>query len=189
VRLPTTSVLPVYRSDSSGTTNVFTSYLRAAAGGWEQGSGFDVGFPRGQGAQGSDGVVAAVKRSAGAIGYVSPAHARREGLGVALLGNRAGRFLAPTTDAVNAALVGASGRPFGTTAKLLFTPDSPGAYPLATLSYVLFPRKMADPAKATALRHFAAWALAQGQRVAEQLGYTPVPRQFQVTALAEVERD
>jgi phosphate transport system substrate-binding protein len=189
VRLPNVAVVPVYRSDSSGTTNIFTSYLRAAAGGWEQGSGFNVRFPRGQGAQGSEGVVAAVKRNPGAIGYLSPAHARQEGLGVALLGNRAGRFLAPTPDAVNAALAAATGRPFGTTVKLLFTPDSPGAYPLATVSYLLFPRKMADPAKAAALRHFAAWALAQGQRVAEQLGYVPVPRQLQIPALAEVEQD
>ena len=188
VRLPSLGVQVVFRSDSSGTTNVFTSYLKAAAG-WDLGTGFDVRFPRGSGATGSDGVVAAVKRSSGAIGYVSTAHARQAGLPVALLGNRAGRFVGPTPEAVNAALAGATLRQFGTTVKLLFTPDSPGAYPLATLSYLLFPRKTSDPAKATALRHFGAWALSDGQRIAEQLGYTPVPRQFQLPALTAVEQD
>ncbi|HVL26941.1 MAG TPA: hypothetical protein VM390_02245, partial [Acidimicrobiales bacterium] len=84
---------------------------------------------------------------------------------------------------------GASGvksRSASTTADLLFTPDAPGAYPLATFSYLLFRRNGMDPDKVAALRHFAAWAVSEGQRLAEPLGYTRLPRQFQVPALAAV---
>ena len=184
VKLPSTSISVVSRSDPSGTTKVFSSYLSAAAGGtWDLGSHDTVRFPRGTSAAGSSGVAAAVKKTTGAVGYVDLAHARQQGLGVAALGNRAGRFVDPTPDAVNAALAAANTRPFGTTAKLLFTPDSPGAYPLSTLSYLLFRRHGMAPDKAAALRHFAVWALGEGQRLAEPLGYTPVPRQLQVLAL------
>jgi phosphate transport system substrate-binding protein len=189
-RLPSLGVQVVYRSDPSGTTDVFSSYLQAVAPGeWHLGAGSDVRFPRGQGVTGSEAVAAAVKRTAGAVGYVQLGYAQRASLGVALLGNRAGSFLAPTAEAVDAGLVGATLRPYGTTAKLLFTPESPGAYPLATFSYLLFRRKGLDPAKATALRHFASWALREGQGLAEPLGYTPVPRQFRVTALTVLESD
>lgn len=186
-RLPALSVSVVYRADGSGTTAIFSSYLDAAgSGGWGLGRGDDVAFPRGTGVRGSEAAVAAVRRTNGAIGYVQLAHARRAGLPVARLGNRAGNFLAPTTDAVNATLAGATLRPASTTADLLFTPDAPGAYPLATVTYLLFRREGLEPDKVTALRHFAAWAVGEGQRFAEPLGYTRLPRQFQGPALTEL---
>jgi phosphate transport system substrate-binding protein len=188
VRLPGQAIQVVYRSDGSGTTKVFTSYLQAAAG-WDYGSDFAVRFPRGQAVRGSDGVVSAVKRSTGAIGYVGLAQARQAGLGVALLGNRAGKFVAPTPEAMNAALAGGWTRPFGSAINLLFTPESPGAYTLTTVTYLLFRKKFDDPAKASALRHFAAWALSAGQQLTEPLGYAPLPRQFRVPALAAAEQD
>ena len=186
-RLPAQAISVIFRSDGSGTTAVFTSYLDAAgSGGWGLGTGDDVVFPRGSGARGSEGVAAAVKRTTGAIGYMQVAHARQAGLGIAMLGNRAGLFLAPTPEAVNATLAGATLRPFSTTADLLFTPDAPGAYPLATVTYLLFRRNGLDPGKDRALRHFASWAIGEGQRFAEPLGYTRLPRQIQVPAMTAV---
>jgi phosphate transport system substrate-binding protein len=187
-RLPSQPIGVVYRSDGSGTTKVFTAWLQAASG-WDYGSDFSVRFPRGQGARGSDGVVAAVKRASGTIGYVGLAQARQAGLGVALLGNRAGKFVAPTAEAMNAALAGGWTRPFGSAVNLLFTPESPGAYTLTTVTYLLYRKKMDDPAKLSAIRHFAAWALAEGQQLAEPLGYAPLPRQFRIPALAAAEQD
>jgi phosphate transport system substrate-binding protein len=184
-RLPALAVSVVFRADRSGTTAVFTSYLDAAAG-WGLGRGDSVAFPRGTGVRGSEAVVAAVRRTPGAIGYVQLAHARLGDVDVARLGNRAGNFLAPTPEAVSAGLAAANLRSASTTADLLFTPDAPGAYSLATFSYLLFRRNGMDPAKAAALRHFAAWAVSEGQRLAEPLGYTRLPRQFQVPALAAV---
>ncbi len=183
-RLPALGVSVVHRSDGSGTSAVFTSYLDAAgSGGWGLGTGDDVVFPRGTGVRGSEAVAATVKRTTGAVGYVSLAQARRAELAVARLGNRAGNFLAPTTEAVSGALGAATLRDASTTADLLFTPDSPGTYPLATFTYLLVRRNGLGPEKAAALRHFATWAMSEGQRFAEALGYTRVPRQYQVPAL------
>jgi phosphate transport system substrate-binding protein len=188
VRLPASSIQVVHRSDPSGTTFVFSSYLDAAAAGasWGLGIGRTVRFPRGQGAEGSSGVIDAVKRTAGAIGYVQLSYARHEDVNVALLGNRAGDFQPPSPDAVSAALDAATLRQYGTVVRLNFRPDSPGAYPLATVTYLMFSRTKLEPAKARAIRHLATWAMTEGQRYAEPLGYTLVPRQFRVPALEAV---
>jgi phosphate transport system substrate-binding protein len=189
LRLPNLPIQVVTRADSSGTTAVFTDFLHAAVGeAWGLGGGRAIRFPRGTAVTGSEAVVATVERVPGAVGYVQLSYAQRAGLGVALLGNRAGRFVAPTPDAVNAALVAAGLRSFSTTARLRFNVDAPGAYPLSTFSYLLYRREGLDPDKAQALRHFAVWALTEGQRLGESVGYAPVPRQFQVPALTAVEK-
>lgn len=188
-RLPSQPIQVVYRADPSGTTSVFSSYLDAAAGAsWGLGAGRSViRFPRGQGVEGSSAVVDAVRRTTGTIGYVQLGYARREGVRVALVGNRAGQYLSPSPDAVSAALDTASLRSDSTVVRLNFGPDSPGAYPLATVSYLIFSRTALDAAKARALRHLATWAMTEGQRLAEPLGYTPVPRQWRVPALKAVD--
>ncbi len=189
VRLPSLPISVVSRADASGTTAVFTAYLRASSeGAWPLQAGRAVRFPGGTAVNGSEGVVSAVRRVAGAVGYVQLSHALQVSVGVALLGNRAGHFVAPSPTAVNAALVAAGLRQFGTTARLEFNTESPGAYPLATFSYLMYRPEDLEPAKAAALRHFAAWGLTEGQRLAEAVGYAAVPRQFQVPALAAIEK-
>lgn len=184
VRLPSLPIQIVYRADASGTTSIFGSYLEGFVDRtWNLGTDLDLAFPVGVGVNGSAAVAAAVRRSTGALGYVQLSHARAASLRVALLDNRAERFVAPTPEAVEAAMAGANRRPHGTTVRLLFTPDAPGSYSLATVSYVLFRKDGMDEAKAAALRHFVAWALTQGQQFAEPLGYHPVPRDFRVAAL------
>lgn len=188
-RLPPLAIGVVFPAEASGTTAVFTSYLQAAApGGWALGSSATPPFPRGQGAAGPAAVVAAVGATAGAIGYAPLAYARAASAPVASLGNRSGRYLQPTPAAVNAAMAGATLRPASLAATLLFTPEAPGAYPLSTLTYVVYQRTGVDPTRAAALRHFVSWALTEGQRYAEPLGYGPVPRQFAGTALAAIDR-
>jgi phosphate transport system substrate-binding protein len=184
VRLPNLGITVVFRADESGTTQILSSYFtEAARNSWDYGRGFRVRFPRGQGAEGSQGVTDAVKRTNGAIGYVALAHARLAGLPVALLGNKVRRFVPPSPDAVNAALAGATVRPFSSVAKLWFLPDSPGAYPLATYTYLAFRRSGLEPSEGDALRHFASWALTQGQQLAEPLGYVPLPQKLATSAL------
>jgi phosphate transport system substrate-binding protein len=186
IRLPNLAIQTIVRSDGSGTTQVFASYLQETAG-WGLGLGFSVRFPRGQGVRGSEGMTAAVKRISGAIGYVGLAHARQAEIPVALLRNQAKRYVAPTPDAVRAALAGASLRPDGTVAKLYFLPQSPGAYPLSTLTYLIYRRTGLDPPVAAALRHFAVWALTTGQRDAEGLGYVVLPRPFAIASLNAIQ--
>jgi phosphate transport system substrate-binding protein len=187
-RLPDLAISVVYRSDESGTTWIFTSFLSDSDSGWPLGPGRAVRFPRGTGVVGSDAVAAAVARTPGAVGYVQLSFAKKASLGVALVGNRSGRFVEPTPEAVNAALVMGGLRSYGTTVQLNLNPDAPGAYPLSTLSYLMYRKDMADAEKARALQHFAIWALGEGQRMAEPLGYAPVPRQFQIPGIVAIQK-
>jgi len=185
--LPGSGIQVVHRSDGSGTTQVFTDYLKAVAPQvWTFPSGKD--WPSGTagtGAKGSDGVTAAVKQSVGAIGYSEPSYPKQAQLGIATVRNESGRFVAPEAVAVSAALAAATVNPDGSL-KLNFAPMSPVAYPISSTSYLMFHRSGSDPAKETALKHFAAWALSEGQELAEGLDYAPLPEPVQVTALGAV---
>jgi len=185
--LPGSGIQVVHRSDGSGTTQVFTDFLRATAPEtWTFPSGKD--WPSGTagtGAKGSDGVTASVKQSTGSIGYSELSFPKQAGLGVASVANKAGRFVTPTAKAVSAALAAATINADGTL-KLNFTPDSPEAYPVTTTSYLLFYSAGTDPAKDTALKHFALWALLEGQKLAEGLDYAPLPPTILGAALGAV---
>ncbi len=185
--LPGSGIQVVHRSDGSGTTQVFTDYLKAVAPEvWTFPSGKD--WPSGTagtGAKGSDGVTAAVKQSVGAIGYAEPSYPKQALLGVATVRNEAGRFLGPEANAVSAALAAATVNADGTL-KLNFAPVSPEAYPISSPSYLMFYRTAPDPAKDAALKHFAAWALTDGQDLAEGLDYAPLPEPVQAAALGAV---
>jgi len=139
VRLPATGIQVVHRSDGSGTTQVFTEYLKAASPGFW---GFPVGkdWPAGTagtGAKGSDGVTAAVKQSTGAIGYAELSFPRQAALGVAAIRNQAGQFVVPTSAGMTAALGSAIVNPDGTLSPD-YTPEGAGAYPISTTSYLMF---------------------------------------------------
>ncbi len=185
--LPASGIQVVHRSDGSGTTQVFTDYLKAAAPAiWIFPSGKD--WPAdtaGTGAKGSDGVTAAVKQSAGSIGYSEPSFPKQAGLGIATVRNAGGRFVGPDARAVSAALAAATVTPEGTL-KLNFTPTSPEAYPISSASYLMFYRSAPDAAKDTALKHFATWVLTEGQALAESLDYAPLPEPIQISALGAV---
>ena len=175
IRLPSTEIRVVHRSGPSGSTQVFTEFLRGAAPEeWDAGSGPTVRWPSGTAVEDSESVVASVAQAAGAVGYVEVGHAARAGLGIARVRNGVGRFVAPTGQSVSSAIAG-------------LNPEAPAAYPIAAVSYVAFSAVDGDPARQTALRHFLAWALTEGQRVAERLGYAPVPLPLLITAIARVQ--
>jgi phosphate transport system substrate-binding protein len=185
--LPSSGIQVVRRSDGSGTTQVFTDYLTAAAPDiWTFPSGKD--WPAdtpGTGAKGSDGVTAAVKQAVGAIGYAEPSYPKQAGLSIASIRNPAGTFVTPEAAAVSAALAEATAKDDGTLS-LNFTPAGRDAYPISSASYLMFYRSNDDAAKDTALKHFAAWALTVGQELAEGLDYAPLPEQVQLRALGAV---
>jgi phosphate transport system substrate-binding protein len=171
--LPSTGIQVVHRSDGSGTTAAFTTYLAAAAPQvWAAGSGKDVAWPTGQGAKGSDGVTGAVKQTDGAIGYAEVSFAKGAGLSMAKIKNNAGRFAAPTGEAVSAFLANAS---------------DPKAYPISTQTYVLVPKKPADAGKAALLKAFVLYALNQGQATADSLSYAPLPASIVDQAKADAQ--
>src|SRR5205823_5897232 len=183
--LPGAGIQVVHRSDGSGTTSVFTSYLTAVAPTvWTFGASKDVPWPTGTGAKGSDGVTAAVKQSQGAIGYAEVSFPTQSGLGIAQVKNAAGKFVSPTATAVSAALAAATVNP-DLTLKVNYTPDDPTTYPISTTTYLMYYKAMTDQAKATALKHFAAWVLSDdGQNKAKGLDYAPMPDEIRAKALA-----
>ena len=186
VTLPSTAIQTVHRSDSSGTTNAFTSYLTAVNADWKAGPGAGkiVKWLGGVGGQGNDGVAAVVKQTVGAVGYVELAYAVQNKMAVANMKNKSGAFVAPSLESTSAAADMAQ-----IPADLnLSVSDSvnPAAYPIVTATYILAYDKMPDAAKAAALKAFLTWALNDGTSVAQQLGYAPLPSAVRDAAIAKV---
>jgi len=188
VRLPAANIVVVHRSDGSGTTYVCTSYLSNESPSWNQtvGASKSVPWPTGIGAPGNEGVANAIKGSPNTIGYVELNYALTTGIPYALVKNSAGKFIAPslnsTQEAVSNAPV-AKNLPAGdqswTKVSMLNSPGS-NTYPIASFTYLLLPKDMStnpdlDQTKAKALVDFISWAITDGQKLAANLGYVPLP--------------
>jgi phosphate transport system substrate-binding protein len=177
VDLPATPILPVHRSDGSGTTNIFVTYLSAVSTQWKElvGAGTSVSWPSGVGGKGNDGVSGVVRQTPGAIGYVELAYAKQNQLSVAQVRNRQGNFIEPSLQSTTAAVEAASDR----LAKDVRTPivNSAGAtaYPISGLTFLLVYQDQKDPAKAKALVDFISWAMGEGQGFADDLNYAKLP--------------
>lgn len=188
--LPDTPVKVVHRSDSSGTTYIFTGYLTAVSTAWKAKVGQDKApeWPTGIGGEGNDGVAAAVKQTEGAIGYNELAYALQNDIAYARLKNRAGEYVKPSLASTTAA-----GQGVQVPADLRFSLlDSPakGAYPIVSATWQLV---WQDPAKAglaadkaRALAAFLEWELSEGQKTAPDLDYAPLPASLRAAALAKV---
>ncbi len=185
-RLPSSAIQVVHRSDGSGTTQVFTSYLTAVAPTvWTAGADKDVPWPTGEGAKGSDGVTAVVKQTVGAIAYAEVSFAAANNLGVAQIRNPAGRFVGPTPAGVTAALEDAKVPP-DLRVQVTFTPQDPDAYPISTTTWALVHAQPGDPARGALIRSFLLYALGPGQQAAAPLNYAPLPHPLAVRAQAAV---
>jgi phosphate transport system substrate-binding protein len=176
--MPAAPILAVHRSDGSGTTNIFTTYLAAVSGEWKElvGANTAVSWPSGVGGKGNDGVAGVVRQTPGAIGYVELAYAKQNQLPVALVQNRAGNFVEPTLAGTSAAVEAAA----AALAKDPRTPivNGPGAdtYPISGLTFLLVYQDQKDPAKARALADFIRWANHEGQEMAASLDYARLPQ-------------
>lgn len=191
VTLPDRDVVVVHRSDGSGTTNAFTTYLAAVSDAWKNGpgTGKEVAWPTGIGAQGNDGVAGGVKQSEGAVGYVELNYAEQAKLTSAKLKNADGAFVAGSTAGVTAAAEAAAAD-FPADLRQAPIINGPGAetYPIASYTYLLLDTEMRDADKAAALVAFVAWAITDGQSAEGELGYAPLPKAVQEKALAELHR-
>ena len=183
VQLPDTPISVVHRSDESGTTFVFTSWLSSQSPSWESSVGADkaVSWPTGTGGDGNDGVAAAISQTDGAIGYLSYDFAVTSNLGIADIQRDDGTFVAPSVDSISKA-GGDLTFPIDPTSNILNS-KSPGAYPIATTTYLLLYKDMADQAKAQTLFDFVTWALTTGQGTVKQLNYSPLPNKIAQEAL------
>jgi phosphate transport system substrate-binding protein len=178
VNLPDTDITVVRRADSSGTTFVFTNHLAAVSEEWKKGpgAGTTVNWPKGDKIVASpknDGVSATIKQTPGAIGYLEFAFAKFAKLEIAELQNKAGHYVSAGGDGGPAAL--ASVKLPADLRAWVTDPDAPKAYPIATYTWMLFYKESKDPKKAAALRQLVEYCLGEGQKMAPQMGYIPLP--------------
>ena len=177
VKLPAAPILAVHRSDGSGTTNIYVNYLAAVSSEWKElvGAGTAVSWPTGVGGKGNDGVAGVIKQTPGAIGYVELAYAKHNELPMALVRNKAGKFMEASLASTTAAVEGAA----ALLAKDVRTPivnsASPDAYPIAGLTFLLVYQDGKDVAQAKALADFINWAIHDGQSYADDLDYAKLP--------------
>ncbi len=186
VTLPDAAITVVHRSDGSGTTNAFTTYLDTVSPDWHSqvGAGKEVNWPAGIGSQGNDGVAGSVKQTDGAIGYVELNYAAQANVPAALLENAAGKFVAGSTDGVTAAAEAAAADfPADFRQKPIINGAGDATYPIASYTYLLVPVEWKDADKGKAMVAFLDWALTDGQAQETALGYAPLPAPIQEKAL------
>jgi len=174
--LPHDPIHPVFRSDGSGDTYAFTSYLTKTSPRWSHsiGAGTLVSFPTGTPARGNSGVAGVVQAVSGSIGYVSVAYALGNHLPVAAIRNRAGRFTTPGIRAISAAASTLTRVPADNTISIVDPPASATiAYPISTFTYAIVPTQTQ---KASMLRRFIFYALTQGQKLGAKFVFAPIPR-------------
>jgi len=174
-KLPDLPIQVAYRSDGSGTTYVFTQHLSAISKDFHDKVGTDksVTFPVGVGGKGNEGVTALVKQSPGAIGYVEYGYAKGNGLAMANLENKSGKFVSPGGEAGAATL--ASVKLPENLRIWPVDPEGAGDYPIVSFTWLLLYKKYDDAAKLKALKDFVAYGLTTGQSFSEALGYIPLP--------------
>ena len=175
VALPAQAIVPVHRSDGSGTTYVFVDYLSKVSPEWAKsvGKSTSVAWPVGLGGKGNEGVTGLIKQTPNAIGYVELVYAVQNKLPYAEIKNRSGGFVTPTLESVTAAAASAS---MPADFRVSITdPAAPEAYPIASFTWLLVPSTIADPEKGPAIVKFLGWMLDEGQTYTKPLGYAPLP--------------
>ncbi|HWE98967.1 MAG TPA: phosphate ABC transporter substrate-binding protein PstS [Caulobacteraceae bacterium] len=177
LRLPNTKITVVHRSDGSGTSFLFTSYLAGQEPKWAEGPGASdsVNWPTGQGGKGNDGVAAFVKQTVGSVGYVEYAYAKQNHLTHLAMRNKVGNFVEPDAAAFAAAAAGASWSKAPGLYLLLL--DQPGklAWPITGATFILMHTKQANPAAGKDVLTFFDWAYKNGNAEAAALDYVPLP--------------
>lgn len=177
VKLPDTAITLVYRSDSSGTTAVFTDFLAQVSPPFKGvvGSGKTVNWPSGVGGKGNAGVAANVSKIDGAIGYVEFAYAKQNKMTHVALVNRDGKVVQPSLANFSAAAAKADWA--GTPNFAVNLNNQPGAnsWPITSPTYILMHKKADKPEQSAETLKFFYWALTKGQKSAEALDYVPMP--------------
>jgi len=175
--LPATAILIVHRSDGSGTSNIFTTYLSKVSEEWNTkvGKGSAVNWPVGLGGKGNEGVAGLVKQTPGAIGYIELAYAIQNAMPYADVQNKAGKFIAPSTASVTVA----ANIPIPADSKVSLTnTDAADGYPISGFSWVLVYKEQSynsrSQAKATNLIKLLSWMIHDGQKFSTPLNYAPL---------------
>jgi phosphate transport system substrate-binding protein len=181
VNLPDKSILPVYRSDGSGTTYIFTDFLSKVSPDWNSrvGKATSVKWPTGIGQKGTEGVAGMVRQSPYSFGYVELIYAEQNKMAFGAVRNASGKFLKASTSGVTAAAAAAA-KTMPADYRVSIT-NAPGAdsYPISSFTWLLIPVHSTDPAKAKALGDFLGWMLDHGEGEAAAMTYAPLPKPVQ----------
>ncbi|WP_017652945.1 phosphate ABC transporter substrate-binding protein PstS [Fortiea contorta] len=175
-KLPKQPITVVYRSDGSGTTGVFTKHLSAISPEWKTkvGDGKSVKWPVGVGAKGNEGVTAQVQQTQGSIGYTEYGYAKQNNLKFASLENKAGKFVPATEESASKTLAAVT-LPADLRA-FITDPEGADSYPIVTYTWLLVYKQYAQAPKAKAMEAAIEYALTDGQKIAAELGYVPLPQ-------------
>lgn len=187
VKLPSASIIVVHRSDGSGTTFNWTNYLSKVSPDWKNsvGEGKAVKWPVGQGGKGNEGVAAYVRQLKNSIGYVEYAYAKQNNLSWTQLQNKDGQFVQPSEESFAAAAANADWNSVPGMGVVLT--DEPGAesWPITAASFILMHKSQDKPENGKAVLEFFDWAFKNGQQMASELDYVPMPESV-VSQIAEL---
>jgi phosphate transport system substrate-binding protein len=177
VKLPADDITVVHRSDGSGTTFIFTNYLCKVSPDWKAKIGNDasVAWPVGVGGKGNEGVASYVQRISGSIGYVEYAYALQNKMTYALLQNREGNFVKPESRNFQAAAAGADWQNAPGFYMILTDEAGKESWPITGATFILMHKTQKNPEVAKQVLEFFNWAYENGDQMAEQLDYIPMP--------------
>src|SRR4051812_18219606 len=180
-------IVVVHRSDGSGTTFIWTDYLSKVSADWKSkvGANTSVEWPVGIGAKGNEGVANNVANTKGSIGYVEYAYAKQNKMAAVNMINKDGKSVAPSASAFQAAAANADWEKAEGFYVILTDEPGPDSWPIAGATFILIHKQPQDPAAAAEALKFFSWAFAKGDKMAEDLGYVPMPDKV-VTAIQKV---
>jgi len=186
VKLPSTAITIARRSDSSGTTQNFSEFLvEGAPGVWKLGSDSTINWPAdSRGGNGNGGVAQIVKSTTGAVGYVDYADAKASGLTFASIKNKAGNYIAPSTQSATEAANNVTVKP-NLTFSAIWASGS-GSYPVTYQSWVLVYQKQSSSSTTKDLKDYVGYLVGDGQKLLTELGYAPLPSSMDQKAKAQL---
>jgi phosphate transport system substrate-binding protein len=179
--LPDKSILPVYRSDGSGTSFIFTDFLSKVSSDWNNkiGKGASIKWPTGIGQKGNEGVAGMVRQAPYSFGYVELIYAEQNKMAFGSVRNAAGKFVRASTGGVTAAAAAAAKSMPADYRVSITNAGGADSYPISSFTWLLIPTHSNDPAKAKALADFLGWMLDHGESEAAAMTYAPLPKQVQ----------
>ncbi len=177
MKLPDETITVVHRSDGSGTTFLWTNYLSKVSADWKSaaGEGTSVKWPAGVGGKGNEGVASYVQKISGALGYVEYAYAKQNKLSAGQMQNKAGKFVSPDDTTFKAAAAGAEWAKTPGMGVVLTDQPGDGSWPVTGASFILIHRSQEKPETGKEVLKFFDWAFANGQKMADELDYVPMP--------------
>ena len=187
ISLPNSDIVVVHRSDGSGTTYIWTDYLSKISPEWKSkvGTNTSVNWPTGLGGKGNEGVAGQIKQTPGALGYVELIYAVQNKMPYAEVKNAAGNFVKATLESITAALATAE---IPDDFRFSIT-NAPGkdAYPICGATWLLVYQQQKDPVKGKKLVEFLKWAEKDGEKMAKDLEYAPLPDSLQQRVLKRID--